>query len=451
MMPTILTIFGVTGDLALRKLIPALSNLGKKGILPKVFRLVGFSRRELGVVDFQKLLGKYGKNFTRTSYVRGQFGDSEAYKTLGETLLAIDEELGLCSNKLFYLASSPEHFETILQNLAHSGLTIPCSDESGWTRVLVEKPFGRDFEGAGRLDTLLGLLFKEEQIFRIDHYLAKETIQNILTFRFSNELFEPLWTRGHIEKIEIRLFEKAGIKGRGAFYDAIGALRDVGQNHLLQMLAIIAMENPGILDASLIQKERARIFKALSPVSKENMTRGQYKGYKKETGVSNSSSTETYFRLRVFIDNERWRGIPFYLESGKGMRESKAEIVVYFKKTSVCLCPPKEEHGHQNVLTFQIQPNEGISLLFWSKKPGFEFELEPRSLSFLYKTPAVKEKIPDAYDRVLYDCIRGDQTLFTSTEEVNAAWQFITPILKIWERSEVPLVEYKKGQEIINL
>lgn len=456
-LPTVLVIFGATGDLSRRKLIPALFDLYSKGFLPASFKIVGFSRRafshdefrEFALLAISEAKKRYNKKqaaafLKHLRYQPGFFDNALHYQNLTETLIALDNDFGLCSNKLFYLATPPVLYETIFQNLAHSGLTIPCGGAKGWTRVLVEKPFGKDTQTALELDRLLGLLFKEEQIFRIDHYLAKETVQNILAFRFSNALFEPVWNSRHIEKVEIRLLEKQGIGGRGEYYDATGALRDVGQNHILQMLALIAMENPHSLSPSALQQKRAEALQSLRPIANAQdvaryVKRGQYKGYVKEKGVAPRSKTETYFHITAYVDNERWKGTPFFLESGKGMAESKAEIVVYFKRPDFCLCPPEKESPHPNILTFRIQPDENISLRLWSKKPGFEFELKPRQFLFSYRESVNERKLPDAYERILFDCIRGDQTLFAGTSEVLTAWKFISPITENW--GATPLLE----------
>jgi len=456
--PTIITIFGATGDLSKRKIIPALFDLYSKEMLPPVFRVIGFSRRERSDQDFRafakKAIAKKKHNHTRAQinafldnfhYHTGFFEDAQSYGALGDYFVSLDEKFKTCSNKLFYLAVPPVSYEVILQNLADSGLTIPCSNEKGWTRVLVEKPFGNDVETAEHLDMLLGLLFKEEQIFRIDHYLAKETIQNILSFRFSNVLFEPTWNNEYIERVEISLHETIGIDGRGPFYDGIGALRDVGQNHLLQMLATIAMENPNSVLAERVRKARAVVLRALHIKKGGVLVRGQYRGYRNVKGVLPKSQSETYFKMEMEVRNSRWRGVPFVLESGKKMEEKKTEINVYFKKTEKCLCPPDAEQHHQNILTFRIQPDEGISVLFWAKKPGFSSVLEPKKMTFLYKQSEEELILPDAYERVFFDCIRGDQTLFTSTEEVKTSWKFIMPILERWKKGGGRLVSYKEG------
>ena len=458
--PTIFVIFGVTGDLSRRKLMPSLFDLYEKGFLPAEFKIVGFSRQVLNHDEFKEsaLLAISGarKRYNKKKAVKftdnllyqpGFFDNALHYQNLAETLIALDERFGNCSNKLFYLATPPTLYEMIFQNLAHSGLTIPCGGAKGWTRVLVEKPFGRDIHAARKLDELLGLLFKEEQVFRIDHYLAKETVQNILAFRFSNALFEPIWNNNYIEKVELRLWEKDGIAGRGEYYDGIGALRDVGQNHILQMLALVAMENPSTLSAAELMEKRALALEALRPITGDAIARqtkrGQYIGFREEKGVAPSSTTETFFKITAHIDNARWRGVPFYLESGKGMSESKAEIVIYFKRPTACLCPPEEDHNHQNILTFRVQPDEGISLGFWVKKPGFDFDLKERRFSFSYRDSVEEKKLPDAYQRVLYDCVRGDQTLFAGTRELQAAWKFIMPIIEGW--GATPLIEYEMG------
>jgi glucose-6-phosphate 1-dehydrogenase len=460
--PTTIVIFGVTGDLSRRKLIPALLHLHANKLLPPYFNIIGFSRRGMTNGSFKDFLKesiistKHGHSeksvddfLEISNYCKGDFSQVKDYEHLSKTLTGIDEKFNECGNKLFYLAVPPSSYNIIFNNLSHSGLTIPCGGEKGWTRVLVEKPFGKDLETAKELDKHLGKLFKEEQIFRIDHYLAKETIQDILSFRFSNTIFEPIWNKSYIEKVEIKLHEKLGMEGRGAFYSDIGALRDVGQNHVLQMLAFIAMENPYKLDADTIRKERAKLLNSIKPLSKDeikrNVIKGQYEGFKDEPGVPPDSETETYFNLHAFVDNKRWNRVPFYLESGKRMSEKKTEITIYFKNPISCICPAEEAlHNHQNILTFRIQPDEGISIRFWAKKTGFDMTLEPKNLSFTYNNlKNNSEEIPNAYEKILFDCIKGDQTLFASTKEVKASWKFITPILENWKK--LPLEIYKQG------
>ncbi len=455
---TTFVIFGVTGDLARRKLFPALFDLASRRALPTRYKIIGFSRRPLSDEEFKALIAESvaGKNpeavmlqefLARTEYVRGNFDELASYQNLAERLAASDQkEFGVCSNKLFYLSVPPSLYEGIFRELAASGLTIPCGGDEGWTRVLVEKPFGRDSRTAKKLDALLGELFQETQIFRIDHYLAKETLQNILTFRFSNTLFEPLWSAEHIESVTIRLLEKIDLQGRGAFYDDVGTVRDVGQNHLLQMLALVAMERPEQADPESIRHERAKIFKKLVPIEDADMSarviRGQYAGFREEKGVKPDSQTETYFKITAEIDSMRWKGVPFILESGKALAETKADIVVRFKSAAQ-FGTGESQPAVANEITFRIQPDEGISIQFSAKAPGLAFAVEPERLSFKYKREESAARIPDAYEKVLYDCVRGDQTLFTSTEEVKATWKFMTPIIESLDR--VPLHVYEKG------
>ena len=459
--PTIIVIFGVTGDLSRRKLIPALFDLEKAGILSSKLRIIGFSRREWSKAEFiayvrevvnsrghgqpTEFVEKFLKKFV---YCQAFFDDVQAYRRLGERIISIEKSVfKKCANKLYYLAVPPHFYEGIFRELALSGLTIPCSADQGWARILVEKPFGNDVTTAKKLDELLGLLFKEEQIFRIDHYLAKEALQNMLAFRFSNALFEPVWNYKYIDLVTITLRETDTIGTRGVFYDGVGALKDVGQNHLLQMLGLIAMEPPKDTGAHSIRKERARVLHVLhgggSPLS-HYVVRGQYEGYKQENGVAAESTTETFFSIKAFVRNRRFRGVPFILTSGKALHEAKTEIVIYFKPPQHCPCLTKERKCvHENTLTFRIQPNEGIDVRFWIKKPGLSNELEEKHLSFSYAASDVAIRLPDAYERLLSDALVGDQTLFTSTEEVQAAWRFIMPILALWQQE--PLIVYEKG------
>jgi glucose-6-phosphate 1-dehydrogenase len=446
--PTTYIIFGATGDLAQGKLLPALFDLKEKGMLPAQFKIVAFSRRPFSDEEFRQFSlttlavkkqgvgpSKLASFLELISYVQGTFDEEAAYPRLGEALAAIDQAFGICANKLFHLAVHPEFYEVILNNLAASGLSIPCGGNLGWTRVLVEKPFGRDTETAQKLDRLLGSLFQEEQIFRIDHYLAKETLQNILTFRFSNSLFEPLWNNEFIASVKLSLFEQADVSARGDFYDTVGALRDVGQNHLLQMLALVALDFPGELSTAAIRSARAKV---LADLSCTKASRAQYEGFTTELGVDPDSTTETYFALEAGINSPRWQGVPFYLESGKGVAESQAEIVVTFKDKTTQI-----KTDRPNQLIFRLQPDEGISVLFWLKKPGLGLVAEPQYLTFNYANSPDTAKLPDAYERVLLDAFRGDQTLFTSTEEMMASWRFITPILAAWQNE--PLLKYQKG------
>ncbi len=451
--PTIFIIFGITGDLASRKLLPALLALYTKKMLPPRFSIVGFSRRAFSREEFREFIrsrlnikpGQFREEeikhfFDHITYEQGHFDDLKSYTNLAERLKGVDDRWGECSNKLFHLSVPPTLYETILSKVHDSGLSLPCSDSAGWTRILIEKPFGNDIETAEKLDDLLGKLFKEEQIFRIDHYLAKESLQNILAFRFTNSIFEALWSREYIEKVHIKLFEKNTMEGRGAFYDPIGALKDVGQNHILQMLALVAMDKPKSFKSSDVRKERSKVLSSLKLVTKKTLdecvVKGQYIGYLEETGVVADSPTETFFRIKANIDSLRWKGVNFYLESGKAMSESKTEIDIYFK-------PDKSHEEEQNILTFRVQPDEGIKIRFMVKTPGYGFNVEPKILKFKYSENTNFNAKPDDYERLIFDSIIGDQTLFASTAEIMASWIFVTSIIKAWK--SLPLLKYEKG------
>lgn len=461
--PTTIVIFGVTGNLAKIKLIPALWQLFIRGNLPDKFHFLGFSFGEMsneefrtyvrGIIDqkcpdptFEELKTIF---LEKVTYISGDFTKIESYQKLATTIEEIDASMGMCSSKLFHLAVQPTLYETIFELLHVSGLSDMCGGVGGWTRILVEKPFGSDWNTANLLDHKLSSLFRDEQIFRVDHYLGKESMQNILAFRFSNSLLEHLWSKEHIEAVHIRLFEKIGLEGRGAFYDKVGAFRDVGQNHLLQMLALTAMEEPGFFEANLIREARAKVLSSLRMIAPDEMSKrvkhGQYEGFKSEPAVDPQSHTETYFRIEAHIDNDRWAGVPFFLESGKNLGESLAEIEIVFRGKNVCmfLCPPEEAAIPQNTMVLRFQPKEEISISFWAKKLGFDMDLEKKVLSFTYDEAKEVKVVPDAYEHVIYDCILGDQKLFASTEEVLASWNFVTPIIKQWD--ELPLFEYPKG------
>lgn len=468
-LPTILTIFGATGDLTRRKLIPALFRLYADGQLPAMMHVVGFARRPHSDEDFRKyvadILGELGvtdeekiRSFTAMfSYCTGNFTEQAGYEALSSMLGKQDGEWRTCANKLFHLAVPPEYYEDILQQLADSGLTIPCGGDEGWTRVLVEKPFGKDLATAQTLDELLGKLFKEEQVYRIDHYLGKDTVQNILAFRFSNVFLEPAWNARSIASIHVHLYESLDVEGRGAFYDGVGALRDVGQNHMLQLLALFTMENPGSFDADSVRVARAKVLESLETMDAQDIVRytrrGQYEGYQSEKGVSQESNTETYFQLEARLNLPQWRGVPIFLRSGKALDKPKVEVVVQFRHHTPCLCPPEAEKHFTNVLKYQVQPNESITTSFWAKKPGSEMVVEEKEFSFDYEHAFSGSEFLDAYAKLLSDAIEGNQMSFVSTEEIIASWKFIDPIIAAWGRDVVPLIQYPKGSpahEIVN-
>jgi glucose-6-phosphate 1-dehydrogenase len=458
--PTIFVIFGITGDLASRKLLPALLALYAKKQLPKRFAIIGITRRPFTREEFRESIrshmhvrpGQFKEEDIK--HFLDHFSYEQGVSSLTASVKGIDDAWGQCSNKLFHLSVPPALYEGILTNIAESSLNVPCADGTGWTRILIEKPFGNDTKTAQSLDKLLGALFVEEQIFRIDHYLAKESLQNILAFRFANSMFEPLWHRQYIDKVHIKLFEKVTVEARAQFYDDIGALKDVGQNHILAMLALIAMDEPKSFDVDAIRRERARVLDRLMPISPRSLAklvaRGQYEGYAREPGIPADSDTETYFRIEARIKSPRWKNVPFYLESGKAFAEAKTEIDVYFKGSS---CKPgnaKALHGNdptgiekQNVLTFRIQPDEGIKVRFFVKTPGYSLSTEPKMLKFRYADALARPDALGDYERLIHDAFIGDQTLFASTDEIMASWRYVTPILEKWE--SVPLKIYKKG------
>jgi glucose-6-phosphate 1-dehydrogenase len=459
--PTVLVIFGATGDLMVKKIVPALFHLYTKEKLPKMFQIFGVARRPLTDDEFRNHVGKIlirhhvSKNDPRVAsffkyffYHQGRFENIDDYHRLAKIMGRIDNEWKVCANKLFYLATPPQYNEGIFNNLHDSGLTIPCSPQEGWTRVIVEKPFGRNLLTAEKLDLLLAKLFKEEQIYRIDHYLAKEMLQNILSFRFTNNLLEESWNNKFIEKIEIRLLEKIGAEDRGAFYDGVGALRDVGQNHLLLMLALITMEHPQNFDPDTVRFHRAQLLKTLRVPHLDEIKkftfRAQYDGYRKIDGVDPKSKTETYFKVRAFLDNPRWYGVPIIMESGKRLKNQVKEIVVTFKHTDPCLCPPGASH-FKNKITFSLEPKEEIKIEFLAKKPGLEMEVEKKSFDWTYRIREKKAQYVEEYEKLLLDCIHGNQLLFLSTSEIKPMWKYIDPIFEAWQKNLVPLNSYKPG------
>ncbi len=460
--PTAIILLGATGDLAQKKLLPALMELFEKDILPEKLSILAFSRDEMSNEEYRLFVRKYinvknkkYKNETienflnHFSYVQGFFDDKNAYEKIKKTLDEYDEKIGTCSSKLFYLAVPPIFYDTIFEQLSSVKLEQPCAIGEGWTRILVEKPFGKDLENAKYLDNKLSKLFNEEQIYRIDHYLAKDALQNIIAFRFSNVLFEGMWNNKFVESVYIKVFENFDVENRGAFFDGVGALRDVGQNHILQMIALIAMKHPEKLEAKSVRNKRAEILQSLKMPEKndygKNIIKGQYEGYRDTKDVSENSKTETYFALKTFIENKDWSGVPFYIEHGKALNENKTEIIVRFRSSKNCVCDNHQKHGHQNVINFTISPEQKITIRFWVRKPGLRYELEPKDLVFDRKQTMQDNKnvITDAYEEVLFDAIRGDQTLFVSNAEQEAAWKYITKILEIWKDKEPQT--YEKG------
>ncbi len=458
--PTILVVFGPTGDLMARKVVPSLFYLMGKGLLPEKLVVVGFGRREWGDAELQAhVRGILAERAATASpedvetflslfrYQHGQFDDLDTYHDMARALGAIQEEWGVCSNKVFYLAVPPSDYELIFRQLASSGLTIECSDDTGWTRVLVEKPFGDDLDTARELDSLLGSLFREEQIYRIDHYLAKEMLQGILNFRFTNNLFESEWSRQAIDAIDITLLEQIGAEKRGAFYDRVGALRDVGQNHLLQMLALVTMEQPASQSADDIRDARAELIESLTPMTAgevaDSTFRAQVEGFREIAGVSPDSQTESYFQLRTRMKGPRWAGVGVTMEAGKWMGEACKRIVVTFRHPEQCICGGQEHVA--NKIVFTMEPNDQIEICFFAKRVGFEDEVEERRFTFFLYEKTEKAQYVEEYAKLMFDAMRGDQTLFVSTREVDAGWSFIDPIVDAWEAGAIALDYYAPG------
>lgn len=452
MTPFVIVIFGATGDLAQHKLLPALYSLYKNNSLGEKFYIVGFARREFSDEAYREMLSaeldsnnepEWQKFIKNLYYQQGLFDEEKGYNELIAKLNGFDSEIGACITRLFYLATPPDNYEMILQYLHSTKLSEGCGQGSEkWTRLAIEKPFGKDLETARHLDQLLGTIFEERQIYRVDHYLEKETMQNMIAFRFANSIFEPLWNKEYIDNVQITWAEKEGVRSRGKFFDGIGILRDVGQNHLLQMLTAVAMEQPKSFSKEGVRDARANAIKAIHCPTltevKENVIRGQYKGYRNENNIDPHSQTETYFAAKLFVDTARFADVPFYIRAGKKMEKEKMEIKVIFKQTCHILfkeygCP---EVG--NVLTIRIQPNEGITLRVIAKTPDTKVHLETVDMHFSYHQTFGGHGA-DAYEKVLLDILAGDQMLFNRSDELESSWHLISTILEGWkdEKNEI--------------
>jgi glucose-6-phosphate 1-dehydrogenase len=451
--PTILTIFGATGDLSADYLIPALLHMDEHGLLPKTFKLVCVGRRDLtakSYLDFilkksnvvKKLSASKKTRFLkRLIYYAGDFEHIEHFTDLAKVLA--DHGQGtkhLCYNRLFYFATSPQQFASITRILKAAGLLKACSAHQRESRVLVEKPFGFNLKSAQSLNRLLLKYFTEGQIYRIDHYAGKETVQNLMVVRFANSLFEPLWNNRFIDHVEISVFEDDSAAERIDYYDSTGAIKDFLQNHILQMLALIAMDEPRNLTAEFIRDEKLKILQALEPLGAEKLlsrlVKGQYEGYIKEAG--SASNTETFFALKTYINLPRWAGVPFYLRHGKRMSKKLTKISVHFREPIRCLF----EGCAANVLTFQIQPDESVHLQINNKIPGFGIRLHQGDYEFGYGR-AFKGELPGAYERLLLDFLEGDQRLFIRSDEIEAAWKFVDSITQNAKFKSLPIFKYK--------
>jgi glucose-6-phosphate 1-dehydrogenase/6-phosphogluconate dehydrogenase (decarboxylating) len=458
----IFTIFGITGDLASKKIIPALWHLQKEKRLPSRLAVVGFARRALSDDAFKSMVRdaveKVAKNavpdkefdafFAMFSYRSGTFESAEGFVPLGDRIKDIESEWATCSNKLFYLAVPATAYEQIFKRLSELELNVPCAEDGSWSRILIEKPFGHDAQSARALNELLRTYFKEDQVYCIDHYLFKEIVQGIENFRFSNNLFEKTWDKDNIERIDVKLHESIGVESRGSFYDPVGALRDVGQNHVLAMLAAITTEYPIAMDTASVRKNREDILATLAPWSEEkiraNTYRAQYGGYRSIEGVAPDSQTETYFALKSDLLHPRWSGVPIYMEAGKRLSESRKEIVLTLKHPKACLLCQAGKHG-PNRITFRLEPNDEIIIDFWTRKPGFEKELEERTMSFFLYEKKNKIQYVEEYAKVIHAAMAGEQSFFVSAKEIDALWKFVDPVIAGWERGLVPFDTYAQA------
>ena len=469
---TTLVIFGATGDLARRKLLPALYNLAHEGALPERFNLLGISRREQSDDDFRTFAREAMKEFSRREpdeqvlegllerlrYLGVSFDDHERYKSIAEAIDQLDADAGgEPLNRAYYLSTAPEYFPVIVQGLKDAGLN---RHERADVRVVIEKPFGTDLESARSLQEVVSAAFRERQVFRIDHYLGKETVQNIMAFRFANYMFEPLWNRNYIDHIQITAAEDLGIGSRAGYYDQAGALRDLVQNHMLQLLTFVCMEPPTSFEANKVRDEKVKVLGAITPPTPEevaeNTVRAQYTagvvggeevpGYLEESDVPSDSKTETYAALKLEVHNWRWAGVPIFLRTGKRLARKVTEIAVHLKPVPHLAFASEGSVGVQpNQLILTVQPNEGVALSLAAKIPGSRMRIRPVNMEFLYGTSFMSQS-PEAYERLILDAMRGDATLFTRNDEALAQWAIIDPILKTWhEGDEPPLETYEAG------
>ena len=471
--PSAMVIFGASGDLTQRKLLPALWNLFMEDQLPPEFSVVGLARTEKTDDGFREEALESIKQHSRfrkpdpkkweafaagISYVQGQYNDPATYQRLKEHLDELCNQRGSCGNQLFYLATPPSGYEEIIQQLGASGLS-QHGPEGGWSRIIVEKPFGRDLRSARKLNETLRGVFKEDQIYRIDHYLGKETVQNLMVFRFANGIFEPIWNRRYVDHVQISVAEQLGVEGRGAYYEEAGAMRDMVQNHLMQVMCMVAMEPPARVDDRSVRNEKVKVLEAVRPISTEEVphwtARGQYgagamdgkavPGYKQEPGVAPDSHTETFAAIKFQIDNWRWAGVPFYLRSGKRLPSRVTEVSIHFKRAPHLVFGDYGDLAlERNVLTVRIQPDEGIGLRFGVKIPGAGVEIQPVTMHFNY-CEAFHAEPPEAYERLLLDCMLGDITLFSRDDWMERSWELIDPILRAWSMDRRPLPQYPAG------
>jgi glucose-6-phosphate 1-dehydrogenase len=462
--PAALVIFGGSGDLAKRKLIPALYNVERDGKLPSGVAIVGVGLDPWTTDVFRETHHEASAKFSRTKpldeavwnafaaklhYVSGDLSKPATYQALREKLGECDRTFGTRGNRLFYCAVPASVFPVILKGLLESNLIQKQEDEKArpYSRVVIEKPFGRDLATSRELNALAASSLDETQLFRIDHYLGKETVQNLLVFRFGNAIFEPLWNRKYIDHVQVTAAEEIGIEGRGKFYDETGVVRDIVQNHLLQVLALCAMEPPVSFEAEEVRDEKAQVFRSLKKLTGDEVQKrvvlGQYQGYRDEPNVGKDSQTPTFAALKVYIDNWRWQGVPFYLRAGKRLQKRVTEVAIHFQSIPLLLFDQKGKSPIEpNVLVLRIQPDEGITLRFMCKVPGDDLAVSGVSMDFSY-AQGFQKPVSEAYEHLLLDCLRGDQTLFWRRDEVSRAWEFVGPILE--SGGKLPVSTYIQG------
>jgi glucose-6-phosphate 1-dehydrogenase len=464
--PVTIVVFGASGDLAKRKLIPALYHLYHQHLLPKGFTVLGFARTKYSDEQFRELMveglrdhmasehkGKtqdekdWGEFTQNLFYQSGAYDDSESFAGLAKRLKTLEEERNTEGNRLFYLATPPEVFKPVTTLIHEHGL---AQQEDGWARLIIEKPFGRDLESAHDLNEHLSRIFAEDQIYRIDHYLGKETVQNILVFRFGNGIFEPIWNRNYIDHVQITVAESLGVEDRGGYYDQSGAIRDMVQNHVMQLVALTAMEPPVAMDGKAVRDQKVNVMQSIRPLDPQEITRfvvrGQYTagkvdgkmipGYREAKGIRSNSTTDTFVAWKLAIENWRWNGVPFYLRTGKAMPNKLTEVNILFRKPPMRLFADIDDglNVHSNVLTLRIQPDEGIALSFDAKVPGPVIQVDSVNMSFPYSSFGQSQA--DAYERLLLDALLGDSTLFIRRDEIEVAWDRVTRILTGWQQEE---------------
>jgi glucose-6-phosphate 1-dehydrogenase len=469
--PTSLVVFGATGDLARRKLLPAVYNLAHEGALPERFELIGVARRDQSDEEFRRMARESIERFSRrkpdpdvlagllsdVKYVPGAFDDDKVYAEVDRQLRSFDEQAGHELDRVFYLSTAPQFFPVIAGKLGVAGLQQTDDAE---TRIVIEKPFGYDLASARQLNADLLEVFDESQVFRIDHYLGKETVQNLLALRFSNTLFEPVWNRNYVDQVQITAAEDIGIEGRAGYYERAGALRDLVQNHMLQLLALLTMEPPAAFEADRLRDEKLKVLEAIVPPAVDDVpsmaVRAQYgpgvsggtpvPGYREEEGVDPESRTETYAALRLHVSNWRWSGVPFYLRTGKRLARKVTEIAVILKPVPHLAFQSSGSVGVQaNQIILTVQPDEGVSVSIGAKIPGTRMLIRPVNMEFHYGTSFLSES-PEAYERLILDAMRGDAALFTRNDEVEALWGIIDPILTAWQLdTESPIPQYEAG------